>query len=480
MPLLAVFAGVGSSRRRRSGGTEPSPAAGCVAAAAALELLLGLARCGSNNGDLSAQAPETATPGAVPDKPTGGPADDENELTPPEKTPEEREIEEGPLPPPEAPPPAELRRLCFSPKEDCVTQLLRYLEAETQAIDMAIYHLYDHRISQLLVAKQQAGVRVRVLADRHAYTAKPQHAQEMNFLAANGVPVRTNRHRGILHHKLTILYGLGLVEHGSMNYTSVASRKITLDGVVTWNEEVAFFTTNPLVVARFKERFERMWNNTGDGQQTFQVFTAGMRLPTFEETEANKPLTCYENPSPDPKPLPDDPQLQICFAPDQNCNREVIAPIISRETRRLDIIMFRATSYDFATPLIEKVKAGLPVRLIFERSQYQNPAYPSMTQIIDDLRAANTAGNLQLKWTAHPGSMHMKNVITPEVATWSSGNFSRSSSRRVRGCQTLFYQDEDMVIARDPALVGAVQARFDEMWTSSDFADFTAASASAR
>ncbi|HWP34607.1 MAG TPA: phospholipase D-like domain-containing protein, partial [Thermodesulfobacteriota bacterium] len=393
----------------------------------------------------------------------------------------EAEAQAEPPPPPAPPPPSpatgreELRRLCFSPKEDCVRVLLGYLQSETQAIDMAIYHLYDRRISQILVDKHRAGVRVRVLADRHAYTSKPQHAREMNFLASNGVPVRTNRHRGILHHKMTILHGLGLVQHGSMNYTSVASRKVFngRTGQIEWIEEVAFFTTNPLVFARFRERFERMWANTGDGQETFQIFTAGMVLPNFEETELTKPFTRYENPVPDPKPLPDDPALRICFAPDQNCNTEVLRPIIERERTKLDIFMFRATSVEeIGNPLVARVKEGLPIRIIFERSQYRNELYPSMTRIIDALWAANTKGNLRLKTTAHSGAMHMKSLITPELATWGSGNFTKPSSRRVRGLNNVFYQDEDMVIARDPALVAAMQARFDEMWASPDFADF--------
>lgn len=351
--------------------------------------------------------------------------------------------------------------------------LLQFLQAESRGIDVAIYHLYDSRISRVLLEKVRAGVRVRVLADRHAYTAKPQHAREMNTLAAGGVPVRTNRFRGIIHHKFTLLHGLGLVQHGSMNYTSIASRKVTFNGSVTWNEEVAFFTTNPGVFARFRERFERMWANSGEGQQSYQHFAAGMRLLTFAEAEASRPVTCYEDPVPDPRPLPDEPQLQICFAPDQSCNREVTAPIIARESRRLDLIVFRLTVDSVAAPLLEKVKAGVPVRMLIEPSQYRNPLYPSMTRILDTLRAANTAGNLQIKATAHPGYLHMKSVITPEVATWGSGNFTLPSSRRVRGCQRLFYQTEDMVVARDPALVAAMQARFDELWTSSDFAEFT-------
>ncbi|HWP34959.1 MAG TPA: phospholipase D-like domain-containing protein [Thermodesulfobacteriota bacterium] len=452
----------------------------------ALVLLVPLG-CGTESpgpapgGDLAATGP-----GALPEPATGPPADDEAELTSEEKTEEELRIEAEPLPPPLSPADeeaaaaravtaagSELRRLCFSPVEDCVARLLGYLQTETRGIDVAIYHLYDHRISRLLADKHRAGVRVRVIADRHAYTIKRAHAREMNFLAANGVPVLTNRHRGIVHHKLTILHGHGLVAEGSMNYTAIASRRVTgPDGRPAWNDELAFFTRNPLLLRRFQERFDRMWANVGAGQETFQVFQPFMRLPTFAESEATKPATRYEDPKPDPRPLPDAPDLRACFVPDQHCVREVLLPVVTRETRRLDILMFRATSFVFATPLIERVRAGLPVRIIFERSQYNNPTYPNMTTIIRQLWAANTRGNLELKATAHAGSMHMKAVITPDRAAWGSGNYSLSSSRRVRGLNRTYYQDEDMVLTSDPRLVSALQARFDAMWQSGDFTPF--------
>lgn len=151
----------------------------------------------------------------------------------------------------------------------------------------------------------------------------------------------------------------------------------------------------------------------------------------------------------------------------------MLRPIIEREPTKLDIFMFRATSVEeIGDPLVARVKDGLPVRIIFERSQYRHELYPSMTKIIDALWAAGTKGNLQLRSTAHPGAMHMKSLITPELATWGSANFTKPSSRRVRGRNDVFYQDEDTVIARDPALVASMQARFDEMWDSADFAPF--------
>jgi phosphatidylserine/phosphatidylglycerophosphate/cardiolipin synthase-like enzyme len=425
-----------------------------------LAFLMALAGCGDDSSPI-ATAPEPIAP-----------TDPNDPGDPDVPEPPEAEPVPDPSPTPTPQPPNGLRRLCFSPQEDCVQVLLGYLREETGAVDVAIYHLYDRRISDVLIQKHRAGQRVRVIGDRHAYNAKPQHKREMDYLASNGVPVQTNRHNGIIHHKVMLLHGQGIVLNGSMNFTSLASRKILVNGQVQWNEETAFFTDERQVFARFAERFERMWTNGGPATEAFQPFTAGMDLPTLEESEANPPTTCYEDPEPDPRPLPDNPEIRICFSPDQHCNREVIAPIISNESRRIDAFVFRITVQTVAAPLLEKVKAGVPIRLIIERSQYNNPLYPSMTAILNDLWAANTKGNLQIKATNHPGFMHMKSIITPDVATWSSGNYTSPSSKRVRGCQRSYYQDEDTAVTRDPALVARVQRRFDQLWASPDFAPF--------
>jgi phosphatidylserine/phosphatidylglycerophosphate/cardiolipin synthase-like enzyme len=447
-----------------------------------LAALLALAGCGSE-GDMVSAGPDVTDPNdpGDPDNPDGGeplPAGSPSPSASPWPSPvvspspaASPQPSPSPSPPPQS---TELRRLCFSPNEDCVQRMLSYLDAEKEGVDVAIYHLYDGRIRQRLIAKHQAGIPVRVIADRHAYGQKPQHAREMNALASAGVPVLTNRHNGIIHHKVMLLHGQRLVVHGSMNFTSVASRKVVFNGVTTWNEEIAFFTTNDQVFARFRERFDRMWGNVGPGTETFQRFTAGMRLPPLTAAAT----TCYENPLPDPRPLEDDPELRVCFAPDERCNQDLIASVIRREaSARLDMFVFRITVDSVGNPIKEKIEAGIPVRLIIERSQYANPAYPSMTRILNQLWELNTRGNLQIKATNHAGSMHMKSVITPSVATWSSGNFTNpSSASGVRGCQTRYYQDEDTMVATDPELVNAMQARFDQLWNSSDVADFVPAS----
>jgi hypothetical protein len=258
-----------------------------------------------------------------------------------------------------------------------------------------------------------------------------------------------------------------------MNYTQHREYR-TIDGqsvLVDWQDEVAFFTNDATAFARFAERFDRSWVNTGDLQETFIVFNVGMRLQTHAEADTNPPVTRYENPVPDPKPLPDPPDIAFCFGGDQDCNADMIGPAIRGETERLDVVLYRINEQaDVIDPLVAKARSGIPIRIIFETVEYERNE--STRNAIRQIWSAAAAGNVQLKRRTHPGLMHIKSVIGTNFATWGSGNYTWPSSTRVRGLQSSYYQEDDFAVSTDPALVAAMRAQFDALWASDGFADF--------
>jgi phosphatidylserine/phosphatidylglycerophosphate/cardiolipin synthase-like enzyme len=378
----------------------------------------------------------------------------------------------GPSSYPAPTPGTPLRRLCFTPKTDCLADLVRLINRETVGVDMTIYRMDDRNLTAALVNRHKAGVPVRVLTDRHFYTRGGDHKREVDYLVSNGVPVRINRHRGVVHQKSTVLRGQGLVQHGSMNYAWHSIYQ-TVNGVrtlVQWKDEVTFTTNDPNVFARFGERFDRGWANTGDFQETWMVFNIGMPLQTHAEADAKPPLTRYEDPVPSPRPVPDSPDLSICFGGDQDCNADAVAPVIKAETGRLDVFLFRVNEQaDVIDPIVAKIRAGVPVRILVDKDEYETNA--STRNAVAQFRAANTAGNLRMKVRSHAGQMHIKGVIGTGVATWGSGNFTWPSSTRVRGLQSNYYQEDDFMVCRDPALVATYRQHFDSLWASDGFVD---------
>ncbi len=137
------------------------------------------------------------------------------------------------------------QEICFSPDEHCDTKLIKFVSGANESIDLAVYDInLDQLVHQLLL--QSRNVRVRIVVDRRQ--AKGDHSL-VPLLIKAGAQIKYGHQRGIMHDKFTIVDG-AMIETGSFNYTNHAS---------VANQENQVYLANPLIVARFKTRFERMW-----------------------------------------------------------------------------------------------------------------------------------------------------------------------------------------------------------------------------
>src|SRR3990170_3752094 len=103
-------------------------------------------------------------------------------------------------------------RLCDPAHEDCRSILINYIRNETVAIDVAFWFMEDARYTTELIRKHQAGVRVRVLMDPRANSTYPLNAQRLAELQNAGIPMRKRLTNYILHWKMMLFRGQGVVE----------------------------------------------------------------------------------------------------------------------------------------------------------------------------------------------------------------------------------------------------------------------------
>lgn len=115
-------------------------------------------------------------------------------------------------------------------------------------ISLAAYSLTSKPVAQALVAAQQRGVQVRVLADEKA---NRQQYSAVTFLANQGIPVRLNGHYAIHHNKFAVIDGQ-TVQTGSANYTASAFSRNAENVVVIKAEEQ--------VALAYQQEFERLWS----------------------------------------------------------------------------------------------------------------------------------------------------------------------------------------------------------------------------
>jgi phosphatidylserine/phosphatidylglycerophosphate/cardiolipin synthase-like enzyme len=129
--------------------------------------------------------------------------------------------------------------------------LIDVINASIQILDIAIYSLTHPDIVAAIKGAKDRGVTVRLITDKVQSEGKVQ-AEAMKILGSAGIPMKINKHGGLMHLKVTIA-DKKVATTGSFNYSKAAS---------TTNDEVLMVIRDPEVAKSFTEQFERMWNDT--------------------------------------------------------------------------------------------------------------------------------------------------------------------------------------------------------------------------
>jgi phosphatidylserine/phosphatidylglycerophosphate/cardiolipin synthase-like enzyme len=137
--------------------------------------------------------------------------------------------------------------VCFSDSEPCDIKITKFAELAKQSIDVAIFDINLDNLVHILL-KQSKTRRVRILVDKRQ--AKGSHSL-VPLLIKAGAQVRYGRQRGVMHNKFMIVDG-AMLETGSFNYTNHAAQA---------NSENQVYLANPTIVSRYKQRFERLWED---------------------------------------------------------------------------------------------------------------------------------------------------------------------------------------------------------------------------
>src|SRR3982751_5547301 len=184
-----------------------------------------------------------------------------------------------------------LDRLCDPAFEDCRAILLNYIRAETVGIDIGFWFMEDARYTAALAERVQAGVPVRVIMDLRANDTNLYNASRLQELRNAGIPLRTKKNGGIIHYKMMLFAGQGIVEFSGANFS--ADAWVFTTPYVNYVDESAYFTDNQSFVHSFMSKFDDLWTNT-----------------TTYETYANPPASLLRNYGPSGTYLKD-PQLNF-------------------------------------------------------------------------------------------------------------------------------------------------------------------------
>lgn len=345
-----------------------------------------------------------------------------------------------------APAAAQHEQMLFPATDDASAAIISKINSETVRVDVAVWYLQDRGITNALINKFKSGVPVRVIGDwLPLFVIDPTGTRaEFELLANAGIPIRLRYHPTwfpeAMHWKCGIFVGQHTVEFGSANWTPF---ELTPWSSTDFKDETAFFTNDTAIVNGFLSQFDTMWRDT----TYFLDFPEVYKLQTGNTWP--KPMNISRERLEADHPPP--PGMIWGQGPGLN---GAMATEIDKEQNGIDLLVYRLSDPVITDAAIRRLKAGVPVRVIVEPTQYRQPDWPEywLTGAQIDRLWVNGA---QIKIRQHQGLMHMKSMITSSVALNGSSNFTRNWQR-----------DHNYFIsaATKPAIYLAMKDRFNAMW----------------
>ena len=106
---------------------------------------------------------------------------------------------------------------------DVQTQLISVIKSANKTLDIAVYSFTDQKIANAVIDDEKRGVAVRVITDK-TESSNSYQKQLLQTLKDAGIPVKINKHSGLMHLKVTIVDTTECTT-GSFNYTKSAEQR---------------------------------------------------------------------------------------------------------------------------------------------------------------------------------------------------------------------------------------------------------------
>lgn len=291
--------------------------------------------------------------------------------------------------------------MCDPAFQDCKTLLLTRIQNETYAIDVAMLFMEDDDMANALIARHNAGVRVRALVEPRRNKTTPKNAIILDRLAAAGIPILAKNGAGILHWKFMIFDAQNVVQFSAANYSDFYFRPTV--PYANYTDEGIYFCDDAPLVDSFRRKFDDAWIDPNAFYDYANISSTRSRRYGL---------------------YPIDPSLS--FVPFEDFATRSV-PFYDREEQRIDTIMYKITEPRHADGLIRAANRGVPVRLIVEGDRYRHTGNVWQAYQVDRLYMAG----VQIRDRAHEGFLHQKSTLLYGQGTtiFGSSNWSIESNK---------------------------------------------------
>ncbi|HET9530950.1 MAG TPA: phospholipase D-like domain-containing protein, partial [Blastocatellia bacterium] len=152
-------------------------------------------------------------------------------------------------------------------------------------------------------------------------------------------------------------------------------------------------------------------------------------------------------------------QERLCDPAYEDC-RTPLLNLIRNETVGIDVAFWFMEDSRYATELIRRHNAGVPIRVIIDPRA--NSTYPFNATMLNDLAAAG----IPMRKRVNDGIMHMKMMmfVGQNMLEFSGANYSPDAFKP----DTPFvnYIDEAIYFTDDSNVINSFKTKFDDMWTN--------------
>lgn len=277
------------------------------------------------------------------------------------------------------------------------------------SVDLAVLNLNLWSIRDALIEAHQRGVRVRVVIET-SYLDNP----EVQALIEAGIPLASDQHEALMHHKFTIIDGMQ-VWTGSMNYTVAAAY---------YNNENLLRIDSAEVARSYTAEFEEMFSLGRFGSDS-------RRDTPVSQTSV------------------DGTAVEILFSPDDGVAVRLEALVAAAQTE-VRFMAFSFTQDNLAAEMLTASQRGVDVAGIFDYGQMRSNQGGEYENLL--------AAGLDVRTDGLDGDMHHKVIIIDRtIVVLGSYNFSRSAEER---------NDENVLIITSPALAEAFLDEFAEIYAA--------------
>lgn len=275
------------------------------------------------------------------------------------------------------------------------------------SVDVATYDLDLWSIRDALIDAHRRGVEVRVVVD-----SDNLERREVEALKEAGIPVLGDRREGLMHNKFVVIDRQD-VWTGSMNLTINSAYR---------NNDNLLFIRSPELAENYLTEFEEMYLLDRFGPDTLRK-------------------------TPHPSLLVQGKRLETYFSPDDGVEDEVVR-LLRSATKSIFFMAYSFTSDRIADAMLERYRAGVEVRGVFEEQQTRSNRGSEYERLREAGLGVYPDGN--------PDNMHHKVIIIDDrIVLTGSYNFTFNAENN---------NDENLLAIHDHELSSRYLVEFEKVF----------------